>query len=251
MGSISVSVGSNTELHGFDPCTMASVACLQNGQPVDVDLILLANGSFLAKKIQLHDGTSEAADDELDGVISKIYGPSQFEILVIDELRDVTNVSVGDPAAVMLSTSCGNTSFRVDADGLQIPSSLQQAFENQTDTSQLVPGQTVQVRKRDLTGGPAPAVTTLTTDRVRLRATRLTAAASGAPSGSNFNTGSLPGLFAANGITLIQVETSSKTNFENANDLSGFVDGTNVSVRGSLFSSTPTPVLIADKVRKR
>jgi Domain of unknown function (DUF5666) len=251
MGRISVSVDSNTEFDGFDPCTMASVTCLQKGQSVDVDLILLANGSFLAKKIQLHDDASEAADDELDGVISKIDSPSQFEIVVIDELRDVTSVSVGDPVTVMLRTSSGGTSFRVDADGLQIPASLQQAFESQTDTSQLVPGQTVQVRKRDLAGGPAPAAITLTTDRVRLRATRLTAAVSGAPSGSNFNIGNLPGLFAANGITLIQIQTSPKTSFENADDLSGFVDGTSVSVRGLLFSSTPTPVLIADKVRKR
>lgn len=71
----------------------------------------------------------------------------------------------------MLNTLSGSTSFCVDADGLQILSSLQQAFESQTDTSQLVPGQIVQVRKRDLTGGPAPAVITLATDRVRLRAT--------------------------------------------------------------------------------
>jgi len=84
-----------------------------------------------------------------------------------------------------------------------------------------VPGQIVQVRKRDLTGDSAPAAITLTTDRLRLRATRLTAAVSGAPSGSNFNIANLPGLFTANGITLIQVQTSSKTNFENVSHLSG------------------------------
>jgi hypothetical protein len=87
---------------------------------------------------------------------------------------------------------------------------------------------------------PRRSIVTLTTDRVRLQlqATRLTAAVSGAPSGSNFNIGNLPGLFTANGITLIQVQTSSKTNFENASDLSGFVDGTSVSVRG-LLSAAP------------
>jgi hypothetical protein len=111
----------------------------------------------------------------------------------------------------MLNTSSGSSSFRVDADGVQILSSLQQAFESQTDTSQLVPGQIVQVCKRDLTGGPAPAAMTLATDRVRLGATRLTATVSGAPSGSNFNIANLPGLFAANGITLIQVPTSLRT----------------------------------------
>lgn len=251
MGNISVNVDSNTEFDGFDGCMTPSVTCLQNGQSVDVDLMLLTGGTFMAKKIDLHDDATEAADDELDGMISKIDGPSQFEIVVIDELHDVTNVSVGDPVTVMLSTSSGGTSFRVDADRLSIPASLQQAFESQTDTSQLVPGQTVQVRKRDMTGGPAPAAITVTTDRVRLRATRLTATVSGAPSGSNLNIANLPGLFAANGITLIQVQTSSKTNFEDANGLSSLVDGTDVSVRGLLFSSNPDPVFIADKVRKR
>jgi hypothetical protein len=199
----------------------------------------------------LEDNDTEAADDELDGVVFKIDSASQFEMVVVDELRDVSNVSVGNPVTVMLSSSNGGTSFRVDASGFQIPSSLEQEFESHTDTSQLVPGQTVQVRKRDLSGGPSPAAITVTTDRVRLRAASLSAAVSGAASGLTFNLGGLPGLFGANGITLIQVQTSSKTNFENANDLSGFVDGTGVSVRGLLFNSTPNPVLIADKVRKR
>jgi hypothetical protein len=172
-------------------------------------------------------------------------------MVVIDELRSVANVSVGDPVTVMLTTTGGGTSFQVDTNGLNVPSTLQQGFEGATDTSQLLPGQTVQVRKRAMTGGPAPAAISVTTDRVRLRGTRFTATVSGAPTGSNFNVAGLPGLFTAAGISQIQVQTSSQTNFDNVAGVSGLADGSTVSLRGLLFKSTSNPVLIADKVRKR
>ena len=251
MGNLTVTIDSNTQFDGFDACAAANATCVQTGQSVEVDLMLLANGGFLAKKIELEDDAQQAADDELEGIISKIDSPSQFEIVVNDELRAVANVSVGDPVTVMLTTSGGGTSFQVDTNGLTVPSTLQQAFEGATDTSQLLPGQTVQVRNVTMTGGPAPAAITVTTDRVRLRDTRFTATVSGAPSGSNFNVTSLPGLFTAAGISQIQVQTSSQTNFENVSGVSGLADGSTVSLRGLLFISTPNPVLIADKVRKR
>ena len=249
MGNITVTIDSNTQFEGFDTCAAANATCIQTGQSVEVDLMLLASGGFLAKKIELEDDAQQAAEEELDGVISKIDGPAQFEMVVNDELQAVANVSVGDPVTVMLSTS--GTSFQVDTNGLTVPSSLQQAFESATDTSQLLPGQTVQVRLLTMTGGPAPAAITITTDRVRLRDTRFTATVSGAPSGNNFNVGGLPGLFTAAGISQIQVQTSSQTNFDNVSGVSGLADGSTVSLRGLLFICTPNPVLIADKVRKR
>ena len=111
--------------------------------------------------------------------------------------------------------------------------------------------QTVQVRKVSLAGGPSPAVITVTTNRVRLRDTRLTALVSGAPTGNNFNIGTLPGLFTANGIGTIQVQTSSNTSFDSVAGVSGLADGNTVSVRGLLFKNAPAPVIVADKVRKR
>jgi len=251
MGGITVAINSNTQFDGFDACAAANATCVQSGQSVEVDLMLLASGTFLAKKIELRDDAQQAADDELEGIVSKIDSPSQFEMVVNDELRAVANVSVGDPVTVMLTTSGGGTSFQVDANGLAVPSTLQQGFEGATDTSQLLPGQTVQVRKLTMTGGPAPAAITITTDRVRLRDTRFTATVSGAPTGSNFNVGGLPGLFTAEGVSQILVQTSSQTNFENVSGVSGLADGSTVSLRGLLFKNTPNPVLIADKVRKR
>jgi len=250
MGSVTVSVDNNTEFKDFENCAAANFSCLKDGQSIEADLLVMAGGSFLARKIELRDDVAEANDDELDGVVFKVDSATQFELVVIDELRDVANVSVGDPVIVMLQTT-GGTSFQIDSNGLTVPASLQNAFTGATDTSQLIPGQTVQIRKRSMSGGPAPAAITITTDRVRLRQTRFTATVSGAPTGANFNVGNLPGLFTSVGVTAIQVQTSSQTNFENVSGVSGLADGTVVSLRGLLFKSPTTPVLIADKVRKR
>jgi hypothetical protein len=251
LGNVTVAADNNTQFDGFDLCSAANFSCLMTGQSVEVDLMLLGGGTFLAKKIELQDDVAEATSEELEGVVSQIDSATQFEMVVIDELTNVANVSVGNPIIVTLQSSSGGTSFQVDANGLSIPSALQQSFEAQTDTSQLLSGQTVQIRKISMTGGPAPAPIMVTTDRVRLRVTRFTATVSGAPGGSSFNVGSLPGIFGANGIAQIQVQTSSQTNFDGVNGTSGLADAMVVSLRGLLFKSSPNPILIADKVRKR
>ena len=248
MGNIAVSVDASTEFSDFESCTVANFSCLVDGQSVEVDLALMGDGTFVAKKVELHDNVAEAADDELDGVISKVDSATQFEVVVLDELRNVTNVSVGNPVIVVLQSSA---TFQVDANGLTVPSNLQQAFTASADTSQLIPGQVVQVRVRSTSGGPAPAAIVATTDRVRLRMTQFTATVSGPVAGNNFNLGTLPGIFTSAGVTAIQVQTSSNTNFENVSGASGLADGNTVSLRGLLFASAPSPVLIADKVRKR
>jgi len=91
----------------------------------------------------------------------------------------------------------------------------------------------------------------IATDRVRLRMASFTAAVSGAPSGANFNVGNLPGVFTSAGIQMIQVQTSSETNFNNVAGVGSLTDGMSVSLRGLLFAGSPNPTLIADKVIKR
>jgi len=249
MGNITVSVDASTEFSDFESCTAANFSCLVDGQSVEVDLALMGTGTFLAKKVELHDNVAGAADDELDGVVSKVDSGTQFELVVLDELRNITNVSVGNPVIVTLQSS--GATFEVDANGLTVPSNLQQAFTASGDTSQLIPGQVVEVRVRSTSGGPAPAAIMVTTDRVRLRMTQFTATVSGSVAGNNFNVGTLPGIFTSAGVTSIQVQTSSNTNFDNVSGASGLADGNTVSLRGLLFASAPNPVLIADKVRKR
>jgi hypothetical protein len=204
---------------------------------------MMTAGSFLAKKIELEDGV---ADDELEGVVFSVDSATQFKMVVVEELRDVTGVTVGDPITITLNSG---TQFQVDTNGLTVPAGLLGAFTGATDTSQLISGQAVQVRKVTLTPGPP---ITVATNRVRLRMTRFTGKVAGAPAPPNFNVNNLPALFGPTPGTTILVQTSSRTRFEGGiTGVSGLADSNNVSVRGLYFKSTPNNTAIADKVRKR
>jgi hypothetical protein len=92
----------------------------------------------------------------------------------------------------------------------------------------------------------------VTSDRVRLRMTQLTATVSGAPAPPTFMLGNLPSLFTGAGIMSIQVDTSSATDFDNVAGVSGLADTNTVSVRGLLFNNGANPPLLeTKKVRKR
>jgi len=167
-------------------------------------------------------------------------------MVVLDESRSINNVSVGNPVVVTLSSP----SFRVQAEELSVPSGLQGTFQGAVDTSQLLPGQSVEIRlTAPVSAGPPVSATA---DRVRLRMTQFTANVSGAPAPPNFTVGSLPSLFTTAGITSIHVQTSSQTDFQGVTGVSGLADGNTVSLKGLLFKNGANPPeLIAKKVRKR
>src|SRR2546430_16638858 len=127
--------------------------------------MVMGGGVLLGKKIEFED---EAEGDDLEGIVFKVDDATHFEIVVLNELRSVSNVSIGNPTVVTLS----NPGFQVEADGLPVPSALQVAFEAAMDTSQLLPGQTVQIPMTS-PANPGPPVA-VTTDRVRLRMTQFT-----------------------------------------------------------------------------
>ncbi len=242
-GDFPITTDNNTEFD-FEACAANNFTCLQNNQVVEVDAKLMAGGVFLARKIEFEDDTE---DDELEGIVFKIDDATHFEMVVLDELRSVNNVNVGNPTVVTLS----NPGFHVKADGLPVPSALQGAFEGATDTSQLLPGQTVEIR---LTGpvNPGPPVT-VTTNRVRLRMTQFTAnMKAGSIVPPNFSVDMLPALFTNVGISSIHVQTSSNSDFEGVSDVSALADGNTVSLRGLLFKNGAlSPELVVKKVRKR
>lgn len=242
-GDFPITTDNNTAFD-FEACAANNLTCLQNNQVVEVDAMLMAGGGFLAKKIEFED---EAEDDELEGLVFKIDDATHFEMVVLEELRSINNVNIGNPIVVTLS----NPGFHVEADGLPVPSALQGAFEGATDTSQLLPGQTVQIRMTS-PANPGPPVA-VTTDRVRLRMTQFTAnVKAGSIMPPNFSVDTLPALFTNTGINRIHVQTSSETDFEGVSGVSALVDGNTVSLRGLLFNNgTLPPELIAKKLRKR
>lgn len=239
-GDFSITTDASTRFE-FENCMTSNLSCLQNNMVVEVDVLMMPGGIFLAKEISFED---EAEDDEVEGVVFKIDDAMHFEMVVLDELRSVNNVNVGNPVVVTLS----NPTFQVQMEELNAPSTLVMAFQNATDTSQLLTGQTVEVRLT-APANPGPPVT-VSADRVRLRMTQFTANVSGPPTPPNFMVGSLPSLFTGTGIATIEVDTSSATDFDNVAGVSGLADTNTVSLRGLLFNANP-PVLEAKKVRKR
>lgn len=241
-GDFSITTDMNTEFE-FENCAANNFSCLQNNMVVRVDVLMLPGGIFLAKSIGFED---EQEDDELEGVLFKIDDAMHFEMVVLDELRSINNVSVGNPIVVTLS----NPTFHVQAEELNVSGTFVTAFESATDTSQLLPGQGIEIRLT-APANPGPPIM-VTSDRVRLRMTQFTANVSGTPVPPNFTVNNLPSLFTSAGITSIQVQTSDNTDFRGVSGVSGLADGNTVSLRGLLFSNGANPpVLVAKKVRKR
>jgi hypothetical protein len=240
-----ISVDSNTQFEEFNhaspPCAASpeNFTCVVNGQVVKVDVRLMTAGTLLAHEVELEDDVNR---EVVEGVVVGIgtgTPPTQFNLAVIREDSLNSGTQVGMVVRVQLLSS---TSFSVDNPNLNL-SGL--SFGSASD---LMVGQVVGVRVQLFTPGTPPQITT---DRVRLRSSRLTAQLSGAPSGSTFTLTNLPGLFTSNGIMQIQVQTSSQTDFDGVSGIGGLASGNTVSVRGPLFQTTGTPVLVAEKVRKR
>jgi len=244
-GNFTIKVDDKTEFDDFDkatpPCLTNNFACVQNGQVVDVDVRMmttLAAGTFLAKKVELENDVQE---EELEGIVSSVTDGTHFNMVVADEIKDITGVAVGNPVAVTVQAGA---TFQVDLNGLTVPPGL--LFQTGTD---MLPGQRVKLRVKSVSG-TLPNIT-LQTDRVRLERSRFTGNVAGTPAPPNFNVNNLPTLFGPSPATTIQVQTSSKTKFEGGvSGVSGLIANDRVSVRGLLFKSTPN-TLIADKVRKR
>lgn len=243
-GNFTANVDNNTVFDAFVTCPAPNFTCVQNLQVVEADLKLLASGLFVARRIELEDN---AADDELEGIVTSVDTATQFKMVVVDQLRAVTGVAVGNPVTVNLQTI---PIFQVDTRGLTVPIGLLGAFQGAVDTSQLTPGQNALVRVRSLTGSlPQPIV--VSTDRVRLRVSRFTASVASVTPPGLFNVNNLPQLFQTAGVTQVQAQVVAQTRFEGVTDINGLATGNTVSLRGLLFKAPPNTVLIADKVRKR
>jgi hypothetical protein len=102
------------------------------------------------------------------------------------------------------------------------------------------------------TAPPSGTPLSVTTDRIRLRNSRLTAQVT-AISGSTLTLDSLPALFtgATPAVTQMQVESSNQTDFDGVTGISGLAVGNTVSVSGPSFNTTGTPTQEAKKIRKR
>lgn len=253
---VDTSATTPTVFDGFDACLspVKDISCLQNNQSVSVDVGLRPDGTVVAREIQLED---PVFDEEIEGMIFAVDSPTQFEVVPTNLIRGSTDVltaagvDVGTPVIVQLQL---NPKFEVDTKGFrsQIPLASLGTFENANDTTQLRPGQNVEIRVK--AQGTKTTFPVILTDRVRLRFTRAKGHVTGPVAGSLFNIQNLPPLFGPFGSTApAQVQTfitgARLTTFEGAAGPGDLADS-NVAIRALLIKSSPPP-FFATKVRKR
>jgi hypothetical protein len=239
--TFTINVDSNTKFEDFNcAANPNNLSCVQVGQIVEVEhLLVMDNGTLLASQVQLDENVNQ---EELEGIIVAVNAAkNQFQMVVEDEEPAVSGVNVGNSVTISINSPA---QFVIDSDGLSggIPSGA--SFVSVND---LLVGQEVKVHAL-IVSSPATG-TTVTTDRVTLHLSQLagTVASVNAP---NFAVNNLPSLFTANGISQVQVQTSSGTEFENVSGVSSLATGAKVVLRGLLFKTAGDPILVAKKVRK-
>lgn len=243
----------NTQFDDFDHagCAANNFSCLQNGQIVRVHLSVMdedggedgsmmttSTAGLVAKEVQLEDHFGK----EFQGEIISVNAPSnQFSMVVDDEGEAIQGMALGNVVTVTVNSGA---MFDVDTNNITIPSGLQ--FLSISD---VIVGQSVEIDPVGVNASSSGI--SVATDHVRLHRTHVTATIQGI-SGANLTLTNLPSFFTSAGITQIQVQTSSSTQFEDGlSGVSGLAANDTVSVGGLLFNSTTSPVLLAEKIRKR
>jgi len=244
LGTSIATVNSSTAFHDFPSSCKSSLAtCISVGQIVSANMALQSTAALIATDLYYKDATS--AEPEVEGVITSVNAPAQkFTYVVLEESAPggVSGLSVGSAATV----STTGATFTADDMGIDTTGYL---FSGVAD---LMVGQEVSVlRNSTLSSG-----TSLTADRVLLRASRISTTLAMAPACPSLTISNLPSFISAAGTAQISILTSSSS----ANGLTEFAGTANacsaipthatISARGQLFSVAGggLPTLIASKI---
>jgi len=249
--SYSITTDSNTKFDFGTSCNAENFSCLQTGQTVKVDAKMQSDGSLLAFDVKFFQPPNQMS---FGGTITSVgSGGASFEIVLFDEesfAGEMGGFSMGAPVTINLATAA---TFSIDTAGLTLPSGL--TFASATD---LMVGQKVRLHPTGAPTGTPPNLM-ITVDQVQLEPSYVTATITAINTGGNpqtFTLGTLPPWFANAGITSLQVDVLSTTQFETEEDqmvsgLSAFKTGDTVSVRGLLFNTMTTPTMVAEKIVSR
>ncbi|HEV2489347.1 MAG TPA: DUF5666 domain-containing protein [Candidatus Acidoferrales bacterium] len=255
MGTTSmIATNSNTEFDFDGSCPADNFSCLQMNQIVKVEVQQMSDGSLTATDVEIFAPPSMFL---LRGTVAAINTTAgTFQIVVFDDGAFIpptmSKVTLGIPLTIDVAPQA---TFSVDANGLTLPAGL-----NFASFSDLMVGQGVRIHPTALSSSGMPPTFTITTDQVQLVRSEVTGTisainASGTP--PTFTLGMLPPLFTNAGISSIQVDVLSATQFEsddsavNVTGISNLSTNNLVSVGGLLFNTTGTPTLVAEKVDLR
>jgi hypothetical protein len=254
-----IQVDSHTVFEDFTGCTAnpPDFSCVQNGQKIDVDLLVMAGGALVAKGISLEQGdvNVNVNVEEVEGIVFSVDPTTNSFKMVAEENASSLSSStlLGSPVSVTVQPSCGASCFTVDRDGLNVNSALVNSFSG---VGAMLVGQNVQVRFVSPAVGDGSAANPFVVDGVVLRVSRFTAPVKTKVDASTFTVDtSNVALFGSAGIKEITVDAS-QAQFQGVANVSGLnipPIADLVSLRCLLFKE-PAPalrVLLDGKVRKR
>jgi hypothetical protein len=250
--SYTISTNSNTQFEFGTSCSAENFSCLQTGQTVRVEAKMQTDGSLLAFEVKFFQPPNQMS---FAGTVTSVNsGAGTFQIVLFDEewfgSDEMGSFSMGAPLTVTLASQA---TFSVDSDGFMIPSGL-----NFASAADLLAGQKVRLHPTGAPSGTPPNLM-ITVDQVQLEPSYVTGTITALNISGNPQTltlGMLPSFFTNAGITSIQVDVLSNTQFETEEDqmmsgLNSFKTGDTVSVRGLLFNTMTTPTMVGEKVVSR
>ncbi len=251
-GSIStITTDSNTVYQFGQSCPADNFGCIATGQLLSVKVDVMSGGTLEATEVRLLQmpglptflGTVlsvNAAQNQFQFGLCFSQGPASFN-------QQFQNAASAVAVTVQLSSS---TAFSIDSDDLTLPAGLSFA-----SVSDLVAGQTVLFQPMlplTVSGTPPNITVTVGATSLELEPSQITApisAVNASASPANFILSPLPMFYTNAGITQIQVDAVTGTNFQNFSGVSSLSTGQTVSVAGLVFNTATQPTVIADEIR--
>jgi hypothetical protein len=256
-GSITALANSSTV---FSPnCTafllsLSFSSCVVQGQVASIDTALNSDGTFTLLE---YDPLETTTGDWIEGIITFTpSSPTQFQLVANNLVLSTTSsligsaLPLGSPVNITIPTSPQPQPFAVDTKGFVVPSA--DPFTGRTDTSALVPGQTVAARiTASVTPASGSTPAAATTNFLFLRFTRVTGTVASVAPPNTFTIQSLPAFFGLTTPVTVQLSTGSPSiNFDGIASSSNLTVGSTVSISALYFAPTLTPIpFSAAKVR--
>ena len=230
--SLAFLTDSNTQFEGI-----AGVSALTNGMIVQVDAVTQADGSLLAKKVEVEENNGM----ELEGLVTSVTGApvTQFQIVLQDEQSSGSMPTLGSTITVNVADS---TNFRFENDAVDL-SNL--AFTPTFDRNTLGKAQRVEVDATSPGSG-----TTVDADKVKLELQALSGTVSATSSSGGQTTFTLT-VAPDSAFALLTGSTTLTAIQQPGTELKGIssvFDGEAVRVRGLLFFNGTNYNLVAKRV---
>lgn len=245
--SFTVNVDSNTVFEDFGragcTATPEGFSCVKMDQILEVRLSENGTGTMLAKRVEF---VANASQLPLKGTITSVDSSTQFHMVVFLEEPPVNGISEGSPVAVTIAP---NATFQIGGEEMNDDGGFGMFSFSFAGAADLMVGQDVQIRPGTVTS--AGGVITVTTDLVRLWPSQITGQVGSIDTGmGTFTLTNLSPLFtgATPAVNTIKVQMLPFMDFEDFPNQSQLAVGNNVSVRGLLFNTQPTPTLVTRKV---